>query len=116
VAALALFGVARAAAFPATQAAPFVLKVLVTEGLVIPLGAALGTLMPLGIAVLARRAPGLVPWAWGINGFASVIGASAGALCSMTWGFSATFLAGAACYAAAALTGPRRGSPVRPVV
>jgi SAM-dependent methyltransferase len=104
VAVLGLFALSRGFVFDATQALPFAFKVLLTEAMVVPLGAALGTLMPLGIARLVGRAPGLVPWAWGINGFASVVGATAGALCSMTWGFSATFALGGLCYAVAAVS------------
>jgi hypothetical protein len=85
------------------QALPFSIKLGITELLALPLGAALGTLMPLGIAQLAARAPGLVPWAWGVNGFASVVGACAAVLLSMSWGFSTTFGLGAAVYATAIL-------------
>jgi hypothetical protein len=112
IGALAVFAAVRASLFAATQSAPFAVKVLLTEALVVPLGAALGTLMPLGIARLARTTPGLVPWAWAVNGFASVVGASAGALSSMTWGFSATFVGAALCYGLAALAAFReRGTP-----
>jgi hypothetical protein len=35
----------------------------------------LGWPFPAGLRVMAGKFPGLVPWAWGINGCASVIGA-----------------------------------------
>jgi hypothetical protein len=87
-----------------TLASSFGAKVLWTEATVLPLGLALGTLLPLGIARIGRRAPGLVPWAWGMNGLASVVGACLAALLAMRIGFSRTFLLGAACYLVAALT------------
>lgn len=89
--------------FAATQQLAFPAKVALTELLVVPLGAALGTLMPLGIGRLLGPSPALVPWAWGINGFASVVGACAGALSAVAFGFSATLHAGAACYGMAGL-------------
>jgi len=85
-----------------TQHLSFFTKVGISELLVLPIGVAAGTLMPLGIASLAERTPALVPWAWSVNGFASVIGSCVAALVSMTYGFSTTFRLGAACYLFAA--------------
>jgi Spermine/spermidine synthase domain len=87
----------------ATQALPLPQKVLMTELLVVPMGMALGTVMPAGMRELSQQARGLVPWAWGINGFASVVGACLGALVSMAHGFSRTYQLGVACYVVASL-------------
>ncbi len=92
-------------ALDATQDFDFVAKIAITELLVLLIGVALGTLMPLGMSRLAADCPRLVPWAWGINGFASVVGSCAAALACMNFGFAATFLAGAATYALTALAG-----------
>ncbi|MBM4341798.1 MAG: hypothetical protein FJ100_00270 [Deltaproteobacteria bacterium] len=89
----------------ASQEAEFAVKVAVTLVLVGVIGFVLGMLMPLGMSRLAATAPRLVPWAWGLNGFASVVGSCAAALCCMSFGFAATFLAGAAVYALTALAG-----------
>lgn len=89
--------------FATTQHYSFPMKVVLTEALVMPLGIVLGTLMPLGIARILHAAAGLVPWAWGVNGFASVVGACAGALLAVAFGFSFTLKVGAACYALAGL-------------
>jgi hypothetical protein len=86
-----------------TLASSFGAKILWTEATVLPLGLALGTLLPLGMARIGKRAPALVPWAWGMNGLASVVGACLAALLAMRIGFSRTFLLGAACYLVAAL-------------
>ena len=45
-----------------------------------PLAFAMGLPFPLGLARLARDAPAFVPWAWGLNGCASVIAAIAALL------------------------------------
>jgi hypothetical protein len=58
--------------------------------------------LPGGMRVLASRRPDIVPWGWGLNGAFSVIGATLAVFIAMNWGFSITFLTGAAVYAVAA--------------
>jgi MFS family permease len=101
--AIALSAVGHPAVFGATQQMSFITKILLTQVLVLPLGVMLGTLMPLGVARLTRVAPALVPWAWGVNGFASVVGSCMAVLLSMSYGFSTTFHLAAVCYGAAAV-------------
>jgi spermidine synthase len=103
VATLLVFGVVQPAVFAATQQIGFAAKLGLTIALVLGVGLALGTLMPTGIARLAAARPGLVPWAWGANGFASVVGASGAVLAAMSWGFAVTFRLGALLYLGAAL-------------
>lgn len=73
-------------------------RVAVTVLLLAPLGLLLGMPMPAGLRLLAARAPGLVPWAWGVNGAASVLGSSVAVALAMLWGFDRTLLVGAAFY------------------
>jgi hypothetical protein len=47
----------------------------------------LGWPFPSGLRVMARKFPSLVPWAWGINGCASVIGAVLGKCLAVSIGF-----------------------------
>ncbi|UCB48586.1 MAG: SAM-dependent methyltransferase [Deltaproteobacteria bacterium] len=47
----------------------------------------LGWPFPTGLGVMARQFPNLVPWAWGINGCASVIGAVLGKCLAVSIGF-----------------------------
>jgi hypothetical protein len=61
---------------------------------------------PLGLAAVARAsadtdAP-LLPWAWGINGFASVVAALGATLLSIHFGHAAVVLSAAVLYAIAA--------------
>lgn len=69
-----------------------------------PLAFAMGLPFPLGLARLARDAPAFVPWAWGINGCASVVAAIAALLLAITFGLRATLLVALALYAIAAWT------------
>ncbi|MGH2593377.1 MAG: hypothetical protein ACRDGG_07675, partial [Anaerolineae bacterium] len=77
---------------------------LIAGGLALaPLGFLMGTMFPKGIAYLEGCAPEWVPWAWGINGAASVISAIASALLALTFGFSFVIACGAACYGVCSL-------------
>jgi spermidine synthase len=73
-------------------------RIALSAALLLPLGVALGMPFPLGIAALSRLAPRLVPWAWGVNGFMTVVGSLIAALLSIRWGFDVTLLAGATVY------------------
>jgi hypothetical protein len=76
-------------------------RVAIAVGALAPLGFLLGVPFPRGIGWLERRAIGLIPWAWGVNGAASVIASVSAALLALSFGFSWVLLAGALCYAGA---------------
>ena len=59
----------------------------------VPLGVALGLPMPTGLRMLGAKAPQMIPWAWGINGALSVVGATLAIFIAMNWGFNTTLLA-----------------------
>ncbi len=69
--------------------------------LVAPLGFLMGIPFPAGLGLLAGAAPRAVPWAIGVNGFASVIAAVGNVPLAMVWGFRAVLLLGGALYLAA---------------
>jgi hypothetical protein len=58
--------------------------------------------MPAGLRLLSRRAPEMVPWAWGLNGALSVVGATLAIFIAMNWGFQLTLWTAAATYAVGA--------------
>jgi hypothetical protein len=69
-----------------------------------PLGILMGLPFPFGLQQMAGkelRAPGLVPWAWAVNGCASVIASVLAAILSLSYGFSLVLWLGAAAYAGA---------------
>lgn len=68
-----------------------------------PLAFLLGMPFPLG---LARLAPGQIPWAWAINGCASVVAAVLALLLALAIGFSGVVLTAAGFYLLAMLTAP----------
>jgi len=83
--------------------APLAIRMVVGAVVLVPIGFLMGVMFPKGLARLERTAPHLIPWAWGINGTASVIAAAAAALLALTWGFQLVVTVGAACYGAVAL-------------
>jgi hypothetical protein len=77
-------------------------KILVSLALIAPLAFFMGIPFPLGLSRVWCGARELVPWAWGVNGCASVLSAILATLIAMTFGFSAVVLAASLLYAAAA--------------
>ncbi len=61
----------------------------------------MGLPFPLGLAWLEACAPGLTPWAWAVNGCASVVASVVAAIVSLSFGFTIVLFAGAAAYAMA---------------
>lgn len=57
---------------------------------VAPLAFLMGFPMPSGLYRLDRAAPVLIPWAWGINGFASVLAPPLAIALAMTWSYHVT--------------------------
>ena len=77
--------------------------------LIAPLAVFMGMPFPLGLAQLAKTTPRFIPWAWGINGFASVISAALATLLAIEFGFTAVLLLALLLYLAAAWLTPDRG-------
>lgn len=73
---------------------------------VAPVAFFMGMPFPLGLSRLSRRRPDWIPWAWGINGCASVTGAVLAMLLILHLGFSRVMLVAVSLYVVAALAGP----------
>lgn len=69
-------------------AAPDGVRILVSVIVIAPLAFCMGIPFPSGLAQLADFAPGLIPWAWAINGCASVISAIVATLLAIHLGFT----------------------------
>jgi hypothetical protein len=57
-----------------------------------------GTFVPTALERLKPEAPSYVPWAWGLNGFFSVLSPVLSVAVSMTWGINALLLAAVLVY------------------
>ena len=91
------------AAFDAVKPLPTWAKFALAGGLVAPLAFCMGMLFPLGLKRLADHAPGWIPWAWAINGCASVIGAVLATALAIHFGFTAVIALAVALYLVAAI-------------
>lgn len=85
---------------------PLAARVGLAIALIAPLGFCMGMPFPLGLAAISLGAPRLTPWAWGINGCASVTSAVLATLLAIHFGFSRVILIALACYLAAAASFP----------
>ncbi|MBI4888181.1 MAG: hypothetical protein HY824_13890 [Acidobacteria bacterium] len=104
VSALALISVvALAPAIDRAIAWPLPLRVTAAAGLLVPAGVLLGVPLPAGMRLVAASRPELIPWAWGLNGALSVLGAAAAVFVAMNWGFSSTLSTAALIYGVAAM-------------
>jgi spermidine synthase len=63
-------------------------RVGIAVALLMPLGIGMGMPFPLGIRLVDRVNPALVAWAWGVNGFSSVIGSILTIMIAQSYGFS----------------------------
>jgi SAM-dependent methyltransferase len=88
--------------FAATVGFADALKVAISIALIAPLAAAMGMPFPLGLERLSGISPDFVPWAWGINGFASVVSAVLATLMAIEVGFSVVIVLAIAFYGTAA--------------
>jgi hypothetical protein len=80
---------------------PSALRIILSILVMAPLGYLMGLPFASGLAIVERRAPGLVPWAWAINGSFSVISSVLAVMVALSWGFPVVLWFGAAAYALA---------------
>jgi spermidine synthase len=85
---------------------PDMARILVSLLIIAPLAFFLGMPFPIGMTRLAEEAPLWLPWAWGINGCASVISAVLATLIALHTGFSNVVLIAACLYFIALLSFP----------
>lgn len=86
---------------------PVMLRGLITIVLIAPLGFCMGMPFPLAMRHVANHAQELIPWAWGVNGCASVVSAVLATLLAIQWGFSVVIVLALALYVAAFFVFPR---------
>ncbi len=101
VVAILLYPLGLPVLFQALLGAPLAVRLLATTLCLAPLGLLMGTAFPSGLAWLQERAPGLVPWAWAVNGCTSVLASVLAAMIALSAGFSWVLAAAAISYAGA---------------
>ncbi len=64
------------------------IRMIISLFILMPLSFMMGIPFPLGIRILNKTNPRLIPWVWGINGFASVISAILALMIACTFGYT----------------------------
>ena len=80
---------------------PDAAKIIISVALIAPLAMCMGVPFPTAMTRLANTAEETIPWAWAINGFASVVGAVLATLLAIHMGFAAVILLAVLVYAIA---------------
>ncbi|MGR9108603.1 MAG: spermine/spermidine synthase domain-containing protein [Gammaproteobacteria bacterium] len=96
--------------FVQVTAFPQIVKILLAVLLIAPLGYCMGFPFPLGLNAIASGIPSWLPWAWGINGCASVISAILATLVAVQFGFTILMGFSLLLYALAPLCFPARSA------
>jgi len=91
--------------FHVALALPLEARIAMTVVLLAPAAFVMGMPFPSGLALLSARGGPLVPWAFGVNGGASVLASVIGILVAMSAGFSMAFLLAGLSYGMALLAG-----------
>ncbi|PIE36103.1 hypothetical protein CSA56_01435 [candidate division KSB3 bacterium] len=68
---------------------PMAVRMLLSILMLFPVGMVMGMPFPLGITLTNQVAPRLIPWGWGINGYATVIGSVSCVILALSFGFKA---------------------------
>ena len=92
--------------FGSLMSLPLAARVLFGILLIAPLAFCMGMPFPLGLERVGRSMPGFIPWAWGINGCASVVSAVLASLLAIQFGFTVVIVSALLLYLAAALVFP----------
>jgi hypothetical protein len=71
-------GISDAAYFLPRRSDGLCSRVLLSVVMLAPLGILLGMPFPCGLRIVGEETPSLVSWAWGVNGFFTVIGTICG--------------------------------------
>jgi hypothetical protein len=87
--------------FQATLASPLHIRIAISLLALAPLGFLLGQPFPIGLKRLDEHSHSIIPWAWGLNGAASVLGSVAAICIAMAYGYNFVVVTAAACYCAA---------------
>jgi len=83
-------------------------RIVVSLLMLVPLGIFLGMPFPTGIKAVNTESNTFIPWAWGVNGFFTVIGSVGALILGMAFGFKIVILLAALCYLVALLIVPRK--------
>ena len=84
---------------------PFIMKLVVSGVLILPLGLMMGVPFPTGLRALRIQGSesGSVEWAWALNAASSVLGSVLAMVVAIQWGLAVTLACGALSYLLASI-------------
>ena len=100
--------------FTSALGLPLGLRIVIVLTMLAPLGILLGMPFPTGLRIVAIEASAFVPWAWGVNGFFTVVGSIGASILGMAFGFTAVLAISGACYLTALLAVMLAGAAPKP--
>jgi spermidine synthase len=68
-----------------------IIRFCISALLIAPIGIFLGMPFPLGIRILGKHAPEIIPWGWALNAYATVIGSILAVMFAILFGFRMNF-------------------------
>lgn len=89
-------------------------RIIVSVLMIMPLGFFMGMPFPVGMSLILPHEKRFVAFAWGVNGFFSVIGTVSAIILAMTTGFRIVFIIGAVIYLLALLLVSKRQKKLLP--
>ena len=104
---LAVYGLALAPLLQASIQLPLYTRISLAITALLPAALIMGMPFPLGIRLLNRTVQNEIPWAWGINGCLSVVGAAFATLIAVETGYSVLLLLAAGAYLLSSMFGLR---------
>ena len=85
-------------------------RITLAVGTLIPASLIMGMPFPLGIRLLNSTSQNEIPWAWGINGCLSVVGAAFATIIAVETGYSTLLMLAAGAYLLSSIFGLRGGA------
>jgi hypothetical protein len=79
-------------------------RIVLTVGIISPMALLMGMPFPITIRLYDKTEHEMIPWVWGINGIAAVLGSVGALFLTISYGFTATLLAAAGIYVLALVT------------
>ena len=80
-----------------------IIKIMLVFIILLPAGIGMGIPFPMGLSLLGRKRPELIPWAWAVNGCFSVVAPIAAIIFAITAGFKILLFTGVIMYVLAYL-------------
>lgn len=114
---LTVVGLVTPLAIRAFQGSATPVRIAVALSLLMPAGFFMGMAFPIAMRIASTGRASLTPWFWAINGATSVTASVLAVLISTSWGISAAWWTGVACYviAAVAIVASARATETRGV-